>query len=54
MYDNMKDLNVLDESRTLIRSYESNLEKLSLEIERLNGVLRKKIVELEEANKRIS
>lgn len=30
------------------------MEKLSLEIDRLNTVLRKKMVELEEANRRVS
>lgn len=44
----------MDESRTIIRNYESNLEKLSLEIERLNKVLRMKMGELEEAERRSS
>ena len=37
-----------------MRTYEGNMEKLSLEIDRLNTVLRKKMVELEEANRRVS
>jgi septal ring factor EnvC (AmiA/AmiB activator) len=36
-------LNVMEESRTAIRAYEGNIEKLSGEIERLNAVLRKKV-----------
>lgn len=43
-----------DESRTVLRTYETKLEKLSLEIERLNKVLRMKIGELEQAEHRVN
>lgn len=46
--------NVLEESRTVMKTYEGNIEKLSMEIERLNSVLRKKIAELDEANRRVN
>lgn len=37
-----------------MKTYESNLEKLSMEIERLNNVLRKKMAELDQSNRRLS
>lgn len=52
MVESMQNLSGLDESRSLVKTYEYNLEKLSSEIERLNSVLRKKVQELEEANRK--
>ncbi len=54
MVESMKNLNGLDESRSLVKTYEVNLEKLSSQIERLNSVLRKKVQELDQANRKKS
>lgn len=47
-------LSTLEESKALIQSYENSLEKFSVEVDRLNTVLRKKLHELEEAKRRNS
>lgn len=44
--------NELGESREVIRNYESNLERLSMEIQRLNNVLRLKVAEIDELKRR--
>ena len=47
MNESLRSLSGLDESRNLVKTYESNLERMSGEVERLNGVLRKKVLELD-------
>ena len=54
MAQSLRSLSGLDESRNLVKTYQSNLQKLSGEVDRLNTVLRKKVQELDEANRRIS
>lgn len=54
LHETGNSLNAAEESRTAMRAYEGNMEKLSAEIDRLNTVLKKKVGELEEANRKVS
>ena len=54
MAESLRNLSGLDESRNLVITYEANLQKLSGQVDRLNTVLRKKVQELDEANRKIN
>ena len=46
--------NLYDENKNVIKTYEFKLEKLSGQIQRLNSVLKKKVVELDDNERRVS
>jgi hypothetical protein len=50
--ETLASLSNLEQTKSLTQSYEASLEKLSIEVDRLNSVLRKKMNELEEARRR--
>jgi chromosome segregation ATPase len=50
--ETLASLSNLEQTKSLTQSYEASLEKLSIEVDRLNNVLRKKLNELDEARRK--
>jgi DNA repair exonuclease SbcCD ATPase subunit len=50
--ESLKSLSSLEQNKIIIQSYEASLEKFSVEVDRLNSILRKKMAEAEDLRKR--